>query len=107
MHIRIREGLVQAIKTTRNGYTEVLVDIGLSTEKAINYDELTGPIHPGDRVILNTTAVHKGLGTGGIDVYKRQDIVRELARMLGGEDSEIAKEHAKQLLNQHKKEEYM
>ncbi len=66
MHIRIREGLVQAIKTTRNGYTEVLVDIGLSTEKAINYDELTGPIHPGDRVILNTTAVHKGLGTGGM-----------------------------------------
>ncbi len=35
------------------------------------------------------------------------DIVRELARMLGGEDSEIAKEHAKQLLNHHKKEVYM
>lgn len=33
--------------------------------KAINYNELTGEIKPGDEVFLNTTAVEIGLGSGG------------------------------------------
>jgi hypothetical protein len=33
--------------------------------KALAYPALTGRPEPGDRVLLNTTAVHQGLGTGG------------------------------------------
>ncbi|MBE3589676.1 MAG: DUF3866 family protein [Firmicutes bacterium] len=32
---------------------------------AVAYPALTGPVAPGDRVLLNTTAVRLGLGTGG------------------------------------------
>ncbi len=35
--------------------------------KAVNYIDLTGPAYPGDRVLLNNTALHLGLGTGGFD----------------------------------------
>lgn len=35
------------------------------TEDAINYVDITGPVHVGDRVTLNTTAVRLGLGSGG------------------------------------------
>ncbi len=45
--------------------TEMLVRRGGSREKAINYHGITGPVHPGDTVVLNTTAVRLGLGTGG------------------------------------------
>lgn len=34
-------------------------------KKAINYNDLTGDIRPGDKVIVNTTAVNLSLGTGG------------------------------------------
>jgi len=33
--------------------------------RALAYASLTGPLRPGDRVLLNTTAVELGLGTGG------------------------------------------
>ncbi|MDQ7792961.1 MAG: DUF3866 family protein [bacterium] len=33
--------------------------------RAMNYDGLTGAVGPGDRVLLNTTAVSLGLGSGG------------------------------------------
>jgi len=33
---------------------------------AVAYTTLSGPIHAGDRVLLNTTAVDLGLGTGGL-----------------------------------------
>ena len=39
--------------------------MGGEIAKAVNYDKLTGPIKKGDTVILNTTAVDLGLGTGG------------------------------------------
>jgi hypothetical protein len=47
------------------GVAEIKVEIGQRIEKAINYNTFTGPITIGDRVILNTTAQHLGLGTGG------------------------------------------
>jgi hypothetical protein len=36
-----------------------------STVRALAYPALTGRPRPGDRVLLNTTALHQGLGTGG------------------------------------------
>ncbi|MFZ5592168.1 MAG: DUF3866 family protein [Bacillota bacterium] len=63
--IRIRPGVVSEITSTRPGATELLVQVDGRREKAINYDQLTGPVYAGDHVLLNTSAVHLGLGTGG------------------------------------------
>lgn len=63
--IFVRRGRVSGIIGRRPGLTELLVDIEGRKEKAINYDKLTGEVAEGDRVILNTTAVKKELGTGG------------------------------------------
>lgn len=43
----------------------VLMD-DASTASAVCYPQLTGPCRNGDRVVVNTTAVELGLGTGGV-----------------------------------------
>lgn len=66
--IRIRSGRVAAIEHEYGDLTELRVRIdGEETdEPAVNYDGLTGRVKVGDRVLLNTTARHLGLGTGGV-----------------------------------------
>lgn len=64
--IRIRRGQVTGLGQKRQGYAEIMVDVGGEPGKAVNYDVLTGPVKVGDEVVLNTTAVHKKLGTGGL-----------------------------------------
>jgi Protein of unknown function (DUF3866) len=68
--VRIRNGRVTAIGDRRPGATELRVALeGEDGEvPAISYDRLTGPVEAGDRVVLNTTAVALGLGTGGFHV---------------------------------------
>lgn len=57
---------MEEIKARRPGITEIVVSIpGEGKQKAYNYDLLTGSVHTGDEVVLNTTAVAKNLGTGG------------------------------------------
>lgn len=63
--IRIRSGIVKNILRVRPGICELTVEIEGKLERAVNYLDLTGPVQPGDRVVLNTTAAYKGLGTGG------------------------------------------
>ncbi|MEW6276958.1 MAG: DUF3866 family protein [Bacillota bacterium] len=63
--IRIRKGKVAGVTETRPGANEIEVIVEGKRERAINYPDLTGPVQPGDEVILNTTAVYKKLGTGG------------------------------------------
>jgi hypothetical protein len=41
------------------------VRVSGQTVRALAYPELTGLPEPGDRVLLNTTALDLGLGTGG------------------------------------------
>jgi hypothetical protein len=43
----------------------VEVDLGTGPERAYVLNELTGPVAVGDDVVVNTTAVELGLGTGG------------------------------------------
>ncbi len=64
--IRIKRGTVLAITGRRKGLTELTVLVEGRQEKAVNYDDLTGPVQPGDEVLLNTTAVWLGLGSGGV-----------------------------------------
>lgn len=63
--IRIRQGLVTEIVNRSRGLTEIKVDIDGQTQMAYNYDFMTGPVKIDDLVTLNTTAVHKELGSGG------------------------------------------
>lgn len=58
-------GVVTAIESERPGAQELIVTMGKSQERAVNYTQLLGEVHPGEQVLLNTTAVRTKLGTGG------------------------------------------
>jgi len=55
------------VHTVRNfqGRQELVVEVGSTCSRAMNYPDLTGVCQPGDRVLLNTTAELLQLGTGG------------------------------------------
>jgi hypothetical protein len=63
--IRLRRGIVVAVTVERAGAVELSVEVEGELAPAIAYPDLTGRVGPGDRVLLNTTAVALGLGTGG------------------------------------------
>jgi hypothetical protein len=60
-----RVGVVSEVVGTRAGLQRVLVDLGSAPERAYVLTQLIGPVAVGDRVVVNTTAVELGLGTGG------------------------------------------
>ncbi|MGZ5306214.1 MAG: DUF3866 family protein [Actinomycetota bacterium] len=64
--IRLRRGIVIALGAARPGAHELEVDVDGTRATAIAYPELCGPVTVGDVVILNTTAISLGLGTGGV-----------------------------------------
>lgn len=49
----------------RPGLQRVEVELGAGPERAYVLTQLSGTVEPGDRVVVNTTAVELGLGTGG------------------------------------------
>jgi len=63
--IRWRTGEVSALGRAWRGALELQVRVGETTLPALAYPALTGAPRPGDRVLLNTTALAAGLGTGG------------------------------------------
>jgi len=63
--IRLRPGRVVKITASRPGLVEALVLVEGREEKAVACTAFTGELKPGDAVLLNTTAVAKGLGSGG------------------------------------------
>jgi Protein of unknown function (DUF3866) len=60
-----RTGTVVALLEERPGLQRVEVDLGAGPERAYAVLQLTGPVAVGDEVVVNTTAVELGLGTGG------------------------------------------
>ncbi|MDQ1455828.1 MAG: hypothetical protein QOH28_1448 [Actinomycetota bacterium] len=60
-----RVGVVSEVLGARAGLQRVLVDLGSAPERAYVLTQLIGAVAVGDRVVLNTTAVELGLGTGG------------------------------------------
>ena len=60
-----RTGVVVRLLEARRGLQRVEVDLGDGPERAYVLTQLTGPVEVGDRVVVNTTAVELGLGTGG------------------------------------------
>ncbi len=64
--IRWRAGDVTAVIDEWTGVRQVRVDLGDGEDvSALAYVALVGTPEPGDRVLLNTTALAQGLGTGG------------------------------------------
>jgi len=64
--IRIRRGTVIEARARHPGLVEATVEVEGARATALAYEGLTAPLEPGDTVILNTTAVALGLGTGGV-----------------------------------------
>jgi len=63
--VEIKRGIITAELFNRDGIQAFLVKIEDKEEKCIAYPELTGTVKIGDEVVLNTTALTLGLGTGG------------------------------------------
>jgi hypothetical protein len=57
--------VVVQVSSRGQALEEVVVDLAGRREAAINYPRLTGELSVGDKVVVNTTAVELGLGTGG------------------------------------------
>jgi hypothetical protein len=57
---------VRSLTDRRPGAQELEVEVDDAVAPAIAYPDLVGEVRAGDAVILNTTAVELGLGTGGM-----------------------------------------
>jgi hypothetical protein len=64
--IHIRRGIVHAVTGSRPGAQDLDVEVDGTSVPAIAYPHLCGDVRPGDPVLLNTTALELGLGTGGV-----------------------------------------
>jgi hypothetical protein len=60
-----KTGKVERILGGRPGLQRVEVNLDGRAERAYVLTQLTGPVESGDAVVVNTTAVDLGLGTGG------------------------------------------
>ncbi len=58
-------GTVVGVEEERSGLQRLSVDVEGATGVAVCYPQLTGGCRPGEKVLLNTTAVDLSLGTGG------------------------------------------
>jgi hypothetical protein len=67
---------VRRVERPRTGLLELEVEVEGRIEPALAYPDLGGQVEEGDTVLLNTTAVDLGLGTGGyhfVVVVERHD----------------------------------
>lgn len=66
-------GTVVSVDRARPGAQELTVRIRDAAERAINYPTLLGEVRAGEQVLLNTTAVRAGLGTGGYHFLMKRE----------------------------------
>jgi hypothetical protein len=64
--------VVSRIDRERPGSQQLTVLLESGEERAINYTGLLGSVEPGEQVLLNTTAVRAGLGTGGYHLVMKR-----------------------------------
>ena len=86
--VRLRRGTVRGVRAERPGFAELEVDVDGAPALAMAYTDLVGPVAPGDEVVLNTTAVALGLGTGGFHLVVA---VRDGAPTDLGHDGRVVK----------------
>lgn len=66
--IRLRRATVIEARAAHPGCIDLDVDLAGERARAIAYPGLCGPVRAGDVVLLNTTAMTLGLGTGGVHI---------------------------------------
>jgi len=81
--VRLRRGRVLRVTAERPGAVELAVEVDGAEASAIAYPAVSGPVAPGDTVVLNTTAMALGLGTGGVHVVMAVE---------GGPDTDLAED---------------
>jgi hypothetical protein len=72
--LTLRRGTV--VSVDREG--ELTVDVGGERRRALSFEGMTGPVEPGDEVVVNVAAVELGLGSGGFDIV-HANLTRGLA----------------------------
>ena len=65
--LALRRGSVVSVERPGPA-AEVTVDVACEARRALSYEATTGPVEPGDDVVVNTAAVDLGLGSGGFDI---------------------------------------
>jgi hypothetical protein len=83
-------GKVTAVTDWDGDAQELTVRLELETRRSINYPALTGLAQVGDEVLLNTTAQHLKLGSGGYD-FVTVNLSRPLPKPDGTEKGHIIK----------------
>src|SRR5438034_5544933 len=73
-------GVVLQVLAERAGVVRLMVRVGDAERRATGFTDVMGAVAPGDRVVVNTTAVDLGLGSGGEDF-----VVWSLERAEAGE----------------------
>src|SRR5699024_2410664 len=83
--LRFERGTVTGTRESWPGVDRLLVALEAGPEaRAIAYPELTGTPAVGERVLLNTNALRRGLGTGGAAlVVARLDVLPAASEMRG------------------------
>jgi hypothetical protein len=61
-----REGKIVAITEARPDLVRMRVALPDGDADAVGFPAMLGPLAPGDRVVVNTTGLELGLGTGGV-----------------------------------------
>ena len=75
--LALRRGTVVSVER-REPDTEIVVDVAGVRRPAIAFEDLTGPVEPGDEVVVNVAARDLGLGSGGFDLV-HANLTRGLA----------------------------
>ena len=73
----LRRGTVAEVESA-GPVARLRVDLGGELRPAVSYTALTGPVEPGDDVVVNCAALDLGLGSGGFDI-----VLVNLTRGLG------------------------
>jgi hypothetical protein len=63
----LRRGTVAEVESA-GPVARLRVDVGGEPRSAVSYTALTGPVEPGDDVVVNCAALDLGLGSGGFDI---------------------------------------
>lgn len=61
-----REAKIIEVTETRPDLVRVSVALPNGDAEAVGFPKMLGPLTPGDRVVVNTTGIELGLGTGGV-----------------------------------------
>ena len=65
--LSLRRGSVVSVDS-EGPAAELTVEVDGESRRAVSYESMTGPVQPGDDVVVNTAAVDLGLGSGGFDI---------------------------------------